>query len=203
MRTRCLVSLIAIMFVLTFVGCGFQPTSEYVTNLQHKIDKAIESEPTYADLKEIVNEYDELLAAEQEQVNNYNKIQQMISDYESDVLNDESVTFSVKAIEIMKTHLKHPDTLDIRSIEYLKGSEVNETQTVHIKFAADNEVGGSAVGAAIYTYVHYPNGEFEDYDWIYFDDDSMYNAMLVSFTRADSDDITNVDVDLIKSILDK
>ncbi|WP_022761970.1 hypothetical protein [Butyrivibrio sp. AD3002] len=200
MKKKLSIFVVSVVLAIAFIGCGKTETSEMVKAVQHKIDKALESNPSYADLTEIVNDYDELLIAEQEQVKDFDKIEKKISDYQKAASNDESIQRSVRAIEMIKEQLKHPNSMEIRSIEYGEqtNDDINIAKHVHIEFAADNEVGGSAVGAAMYTYIYYPNGDNTNKEWIYFDSDNMYAGDVATMKYWDF--IKEVDVETVLNV---
>ena len=106
---------------------------EAVKTLQHKIDKALESEPTYEDIVEIMEEYDDLLKAEQDMITNYDKIEAMNKI-------DANVVSCVFAANKLKEHLKNPNSLEI--IEAECGID-GDTIAVKLDYKADNSIGGS------------------------------------------------------------
>ena len=80
MKLKCLLAgTLAICLGINSNVVVFAKKSEYVKDLQHKIDKALESDPSYEELIEIRDDYDELLKSEQEQIKNYDKIEEMFT----------------------------------------------------------------------------------------------------------------------------
>lgn len=107
--------------------------SEAVITLQHKIDKALESEPSYDDLMEIKNLYDDLLNDEQAQITNYDKIESMFS------LSEETVG-CIYATNKLMSQLKNPNSLNLISASCYSGSN---SMYIKIEYSADNNLGGT------------------------------------------------------------
>ena len=155
MKKRRMFFVCAVILCIMLSACASKEAElpEMVKAVQHKIDKALESEPTYADLLEIQDDYDELLKSEQELVKNYDRIEKMISEADASASSDDSLQYSIAAVNMLKKYLKHPDTLDIRKLEYGERTNegVNVVHFVHIEFAAENEVGGNRIDEAMYS----------------------------------------------------
>lgn len=112
MKLKCLLAgTLAICLGINSNVVVFAKKSEYVKDLQHKIDKALESDPSYEELIEIRDDYDELLKSEQEQIKNYDKIEEMFTV-------SEEVVAGVFAANALKERLKNPSSLKILSAGY-------------------------------------------------------------------------------------
>jgi hypothetical protein len=134
---------VVVAMAIVFTACGNaskEPEApevpEAVKTLQHKIDKALESEPTYDDLIEIQEEYDDLLMAEQEMITNYDKIVAMNTI-------DSKLVSCVFAANRLKERLKNPSSLEINSA-YCYESDM--TDYVKINYSASNDLGGMKDG---------------------------------------------------------
>lgn len=142
MRKKCCVWLLLSVLIVGLCACSSdfknksdEKMSEEVRILQRKIDKALESEPSYEDLIEIRELYEDLLNAEQEQVTNYDRIEGMFS------LSYETVA-CIYATNKLKENLKNPSTLNVISASCVKDSSF-ETLCIKIDYTADNNVGGT------------------------------------------------------------
>lgn len=106
--------------------------------VQHKIDKALESEPSYQDYAEIKNLYEDLLKAEQEMIENYDQI-------ESQFCLSEKEVACIFSAQLLKGMLKAPDSLQITDVQC--ASYKNDggllIPIVLIKYSATNGFGGT------------------------------------------------------------
>ena len=133
MRKKFILSL-AIAMTILLSACGSSSeVPENVKTLQHKIDKALESEPTYDDIAEIKELYDDLLKAEQEMITNYDKIEAMNKI-------DSNVVSCVFAANKLRDQLKNPNSLEILSA---KCYENDGTVAIMIDYNASNDLGGT------------------------------------------------------------
>ncbi len=152
-KIRLAIIFISILFLFgcqTTGGMSGDEVPELVKNIQHKIDKALESNPSYSDLIEIQNDYDELLIAEQEQVRDFDKIQTMINDYKRNASDSESYKYAEEAVGILQKRVKHQNTLDIKKISYSIYKSSYTYKVVYIEYFADNDLGGNVAGEAYY-----------------------------------------------------
>lgn len=130
---------ITMCFCLLLSACGGggsngkQEVPESVKTLQHEIDKALESNPTYEDIAKIKSEYNGLLNSEQAMITNYDKIEDMYPI-------DANVVSCIFAANQLKKQLKNPSSLDI-----INASCGNADGTIAIKlsYKASNNVGGA------------------------------------------------------------
>lgn len=122
----------ALVMCLSLCACG-KSASDEVRSVQRKIDKALESEPSYENLVEIRDLYEELLLEEQKQIKNYDKLKPLFQ------LNSTEVAgvFSVKQL---MGELKNPS-----SLELLSASSVINTTSIAVKidYTAENSMGGT------------------------------------------------------------
>lgn len=145
MKLKCLLAgTLAICLGINSNVVVFAKKSEYVKDLQHKIDKALESDPSYEELIEIRDDYDELLKSEQEQIKNYDKIKEMFTV-------SEEVVAGVFAANALKERLKNPSSLKILSAGYSSsydeidkeyGMEDVMGAVVKLDYTATNDMGG-------------------------------------------------------------
>ena len=131
---------LALMMSLLLCSCGNTTqgeeeiqTSQAVKTIQHKIDKALESEPTYDDVMEIKNLYNDLLKDEQAQIKNYDKIESMFS------LSKEAVG-CIYATNTLKENLKNPNSLNLITASCIIDSD---EMYIKIEYSASNDVGGT------------------------------------------------------------
>lgn len=125
----------ACALALIFFACG-EKMSEEAYAVQRKIDKALESEPTYEDLIEIREGYDDLLIEEQETIQNYDQIQEKLKVTDSEVA-------AIYAINVLKDRLKNPSSLEIISAGVTSHTDISSTWYVEINYTAANDVGGN------------------------------------------------------------
>lgn len=148
--------LVTIVLILSVCLCvtGCANTPEAVKTLQHKIDKALESEPKYDDLVKIQEEYDALLKAEQEMVKNYDKIQEMAKpDY-----------YTVGCVFVIKNYLldrlKSRESFKLLSAECYDRKDLvkgdRDIIPIKIKYSASNAYGGT-VENELYSIVYRPD----------------------------------------------
>lgn len=150
MRKKILLMMIAVCLLLSLSACSASAEQtvkeeateveeteveipEMVRSLQHKIDKALESEPTYDDIVEIQNEYDDLLMAEQAMIKNYDKIEKMVAI-------DENLVSCVYAAQKLQARLKNPSSLQIISA---KCCNTPTKVAVKLDYSATNDLGGT------------------------------------------------------------
>ena len=162
MKRRLLILvLVAVVLSTSLSACGNKDTSnatadteqeievpEDVRKLQHKIDKALESNPSYEDLLEIKEMYDDLLNAEQEMIENYDEIEKMFKV-------DSNTVACVFAVNKLKDQLKNPSSLEIISA---KCYELVGTVYIWINYSASNSYGGT-VESDYYCVVDNPTEE--------------------------------------------
>lgn len=135
---RVAVVALSLLMAFSMVACA-ERVPENVKEVQHKIDKALESEPSYKDLKEIQKLYDELLSAEQEKVERYDKIEQLLQPSETDVA-------CAYAVLNLRYELSNPSSLVVNSATCsLSGGTVistgNKEVYVKIEYSAANGFG--------------------------------------------------------------
>lgn len=135
---RVAVVALSLLMAFSMVACA-ERVPENVKEVQHKIDKALESEPSYKDLKEIQELYDELLSAEQEKVERYDKIEQLLQPSETDVA-------CAYAVLNLRYELSNPSSLVVNSATCsLSGGTVistgNKEVYVKIEYSAANGFG--------------------------------------------------------------
>lgn len=135
---RIAVAALSVLLALSMGACA-EKVPENVKEVQHKIDKALESEPSYKDLKEIQDLYDDLLNEEQEKVENYDKIESLLKPSETDVA-------CAYAVLNLKEQLSNPSSLVINSAKcsLSPGTEIstgNKTVYVKIDYSAANGFG--------------------------------------------------------------
>ncbi len=132
---------------------------------------------------------------------NYDRIEKMISEADASASSDDSLQYSIAAVKMLKKYLKHPDTLDIRKIEYGERTNegVNIVHFVHIEFAAENEVGGNRIDEAMYSVIINADGSYgldgEEGRISIKNDKSGYASDEVLLNHADF--IQDVDVDSV------
>ena len=119
----------------------YSSLSEEARAVQRKIDKAMESELDYTELKEIQKMYNDLLNAEQETIKNYDKIEEQLT------LSDVEAC-CVYTAEYIKPMLKFQSSFKIVKIETLREYSKADSaykQKIYVKmnFTADNSMGGS------------------------------------------------------------
>lgn len=139
---RVAVIALSVLMAFSMVACAgkvSEDVPENVKEVQHKIDKALESEPSYKDLKEIQELYDDLLNAEQEKVENYDKIEQLLKPSETDVA-------CAYAVLNLKYQLSNPSSLVVNSANCsLSGGTMistgNKEVYVKIEYSAANGYG--------------------------------------------------------------
>lgn len=117
----------------------------------------------------------------------------------------DSVQYSITAVNMLKEHMKHPDSLEIRKIKYLKDETTGASvkYEVYIEFAAENEVGGRVPDKAFF--IDMPELGYSIYPTLYIESTStggsgMYAACAVDLKHSGWED---VDVDLVMKNLDK
>lgn len=135
---RVAVVALSLLMAFSMAACA-ERVPENVKEVQHKIDKALESEPSYKDLKEIQELYDELLSAEQEKVERYDKIEQLLQPSETDVA-------CAYAVLNLRYELSNPSSLVVNSATCsLSGRTVistgNKEVYVKIEYIAANGFG--------------------------------------------------------------
>ena len=135
---RVAVVALGLLMAFSMVACA-EKVPENVKEVQHKIDKALESEPSYKDLKEIQELYDDLLSAEQEKIENYDKIEQLLKPSETDVA-------CAYAVLNLKYQLSNPSSLVVNSANCsLSGGTMistgNKEVYVKIEYSAENGYG--------------------------------------------------------------
>lgn len=124
--------LVMSLVAICITSCGGKPES--VKNLQHKIDKALESnEPSYDDIIEIINEYDGLLKEEQAMITNYDKIE------EKNKI-DANVVSCIFAANKLRAMLKNPNSLKLYSA---KCYDDKVMVSIDLEYSAENNVGGT------------------------------------------------------------
>ena len=135
MKKNTLLLLLSVLAAFVIVSCAKPEPKipENVKEVQHKIDKALESEPTYSDLVEIRTLYDDLLKAEQEMVTNYDQIKELMKI-------DSNVVSCVYAVKYLRKNLKNPSSLQLYSAQCCshEGKDV-----VKFKYSATNSYGGA------------------------------------------------------------
>lgn len=136
---RVAVVALSVLMAFSMVACTgkvSEDVPENVKEVQHKIDKALESEPSYKDLKEIQELYDDLLNAEQEKVENYDKIEQLLKPSETDVA-------CAYAVLNLKYQLSNPSSLAVNSAKcsLSSGTAGNKEVYVKIEYSAANGYG--------------------------------------------------------------
>lgn len=122
--------------------------SEEARAVQRKIDKALESEPTYEDLVEIQNDYDDLLLKEQETIKNYDKIEEQLKVTASDV----AIIYSANQF---KPKLKNPSSLEIISASVTPVNSEDGGYYVKLDYTATNSF-GAALEDIVYWQVEQP-----------------------------------------------
>lgn len=122
-----------------------------VIDLQHKIDKALESSPTYRDLLDIRDAYNDLLQSEQELVDRYDELEPLFA------LSSEDVA-CIYAISNLKSQLKNPSSFTLLSASCAADTD-EDTIALKINYTAANNMGG-AVEDTYYCLVYTP--EFND-----------------------------------------
>ena len=127
---------------------------EAVSSLQHKIDKALESEPSYEDWIEIKEEYDDLLKAEQDMITGYDKVAAKFA------LDRETVA-CIATAQKLKGMLKNPSTLKITGVEVRKEKI---KYIVKLDYSAENNVGGTVEDTY---YCSFSDINEEDGKWTY------------------------------------
>lgn len=158
--------ILALVMCLTLCACGNSVSkeqqdneqtvqvSEEVKTVQRKIDKALESEPSYESLMEIRDLYESLLAKEQAQVENYDKLERLFQ------LNNEEVA-GVFAINKLKGRLKNPSSLEVLSVNSIT---YIDTCMIKIDYTAENNVGGTKEGT-YYCLVNAPTYDKNSNKW--------------------------------------
>lgn len=136
-----------------------QDMPERVEELQHKIDKALESEPTYSQILDIKQEYNDLLLSEQSMINNYDKILAINSV-------DANVACAVHTVDKLKKILKHPGSLEINSVQ-VSALDTTYLIVVKIDYAAENDLGGMMYDEYYWEYSDVKN---EGDKWTYTND---------------------------------
>lgn len=140
MRKKVLNIVLVYLLMCFITGCGSNKEAERVPEnvsiVQHKIDKALESEPTYKDIVEIKDLYDDLLYSEQELVKGYDKIEEMLQISSKDVA-------CIFAIQTLKGNLKAPNSLEISAVNYMTYKNNNDEDRIgiQIEYSAQNSFG--------------------------------------------------------------
>lgn len=130
---RITVWLLVLTISVGLCACGnTERLPEEVVAVQRKIDKALDEEPTYEDLMDIRESYDDLLKEEQASILNYDKIQDMFTLSEKDVA-------AIYTVHQLKDRLKIPSSLELLSVEV---ASETETMAVKVDYLAANDVGG-------------------------------------------------------------
>lgn len=137
----------ACVLAMGLFACG-PKMSEEARAVQRKIDKALESEPTYEDLVEIQNGYDDLLLKEQETIQNYDKIEEQLKVTASDV----AIIYSANQF---KPKLKNPSSLEIISASVTPVDSEDGGYYVKLDYTATNGF-GAAVEDIVYWEVDQP-----------------------------------------------
>jgi len=144
MKKKWIIGLIFAVLLVTMMACGSsaqepipeektESLSEYVIAVQRKVDKALESNPTYSDLKKVKEAYDELLSSEQAQIKNYDKIEEMLE------LTDVEIAV-IYGIQELKKYLVIPSSLDVKDILVVA---FGSNYLVEMDFTSENKAGGS------------------------------------------------------------
>lgn len=159
--------ILALVMCLTLCACGNSVSkeqqdneqtvqvSEEVKTVQRKIDKALESEPSYESLMEIRDLYESLLAKEQAQVENYDKLERLFQ------LNNEEVA-GVFAINKLKGELKNPSSLEVLSASSIVYDDTSII--IKIDYTAENKMGGTDE-KAYYCLVNTPAYDKNSNEW--------------------------------------
>ena len=124
----------ACILTINLFACG-EKMSEEAESIQRKIDKALESEPTYEDLVEIQNGYNDLLMEEQETIQNYDQIQEKLKLTDLDIA-------AIYTANQLKGMLKNPSSLELLSA----GVAIDDKDPkyyVKLVYTAANNVGGN------------------------------------------------------------
>ena len=125
--------LLTSLVACSILGCG-KKIPENVKEVQHKIDKALESEASYENVKEIQDLYNELLKEEQEMITDYEKIEEMY-------VIDENVAGSIFAAKTLKSLLKNPNSLELLSASCGKAEG---KMVIKLEYVATNGFGGAS-----------------------------------------------------------
>ena len=131
---RMIARVLSAVMILSLCACG-NGVSEEARAVQHKIDKALESTPTYGELEEIRESYNDLLEEERATVKDYDKIEPLFE------LNATEVS-AVYAVQQLKDRLKNPSSLKLLSVAISKPYE-NTSVPIKIDYTAENNIGGT------------------------------------------------------------
>lgn len=142
MKKKILLALSTLFLLAAMTGCSnsqqsteVEEVSQAVADLQHKIDKALESDPSYSDLLEIKEDYNDLLQAEQAQVKHYDEIENLFTISPQDVA-------CIYAVNKLKVRLKYPTSLELLSANTVTDMS-NGTVAVKLNYTASNALGRS------------------------------------------------------------
>lgn len=144
---------LAMVMCLSLCACG-SSVSEEVRVLQEKIDKALEGEPAYENLVEIREQYENLSAEEQEQVENYDKVEQFLQ------LNSTEVA-GIFSINQLKGMLFDPSSFELLSIS---GVASDTKVAIRIDYNAEAVTGGTVEGT-YYFLVDVPTYDEASDEW--------------------------------------
>lgn len=129
-----------------------------VIDLQHKIDKALESEPSYRDLKEIKDAYEDLLRSEQDQIQSYHKIEKLLA------LSPKEVA-CIYTVNQLKDRLKNPLSLTLISANIVRDTKGDKsTIAVKIDYTASNSLGGESK-SSYYCLLYTPQYDRDSQQW--------------------------------------
>lgn len=145
--------LLVLVMCLSLCACGSR-VSEEVRALQEKIDKALEGETAYASLLEIQELYGNLSAEEQEQVENYDKLEALLK------LNSIEVA-GIFSINQLKGMLFDPSSFELLSIS---GAANDSKAAIKIDYKA-SAVTGETVEGTYYFLVDAPTYDETSGEW--------------------------------------
>lgn len=200
MLKRVIPVLLCLCMVLSLVACGGSSSKtvevpDYVKSLQHKIDKALESTPSYDKIAEIKREYNDLLKSEQAMIKNYDKI---------NALNpmDIHTVASIVAVKKLKAYLKDPNSLTLLSVSSTLGNQ--GVGTIKLTYTASNSYGGTVTEEWYYQFllVKQDNGKWECKVGFTDNTKSSQNLAKDAYTREKSLNSHSVDVQLVMNNLD-